>query len=96
MQSDLIALCKSRGLTIGTAESLTAGLVVSKLAEVPGASAVLRGGVVAYATDVKHSVLGLDVTLLDHVVSEPVVTQIPEPRILGDARRAGIIKPQCS
>ena len=85
MQSDLIALCKSRGLTIGTAESLTAGLVVSKLAEVPGASAVLRGGVVAYASDVKHSVLGLDVTLLDHVVSEPVVTQmaIGATRVLG-------------
>ena len=76
MQNDLIALCTSRGLTIGTAESVTAGLVASKLAEVPGASAVLRGGVVAYATDIKHSVLGLTESLLEHVVSEAVVTQM--------------------
>ncbi|MSZ41715.1 MAG: hypothetical protein F2598_05725, partial [Actinobacteria bacterium] len=65
MQNDLIALCTSRGLTIGTAESLTAGLVASKLAEVPGASAVLRGGVVAYATDIKHSGMGLAESLLE-------------------------------
>lgn len=85
MQNDLIALCTSRGLTIGTAESLTAGLVASKLAEVPGASAVLRGGVVAYATDIKHSVLGLAESLLEHVVSEAVVTQmaISATRVLG-------------
>ena len=85
MQNDLIALCTSRGLTIGTAESLTAGLVASKLAEVPGASAVLRGGVVAYATDIKHSVLGLTESLLEHVVSEAVVTQmaISATRVLG-------------
>lgn len=85
MQSDLIAICKSRGLTLGTAESLTAGLVVSKLAEVPGASAVLRGGVVAYATEIKQSVLGLDESILEHVVSEGVVTQmaIAATRVLG-------------
>ena len=85
MQNDLIALCTSRGLTIGTAESVTAGLVASKLAEVPGASAVLRGGVVAYATDIKHSVLGLTESLLEHVVSEAVVTQmaISATRVLG-------------
>lgn len=85
MQIELIALCRSRGLTVGTAESLTAGLVSSKLAEVPGASAVLRGGVVAYATDIKHSVLGLSESILDHVVSEAVVTQmaISATRMLG-------------
>ena len=76
MQSDLVAVCKARGLTIATAESLTAGLAVSKLAEVPGASAVLRGGVVAYATEIKHDVLGLDESILNHVVSEAVVTQM--------------------
>ncbi len=72
MQDDLIATCRSLGLTIATAESLTAGLVSASLAEVPGASTVLRGGVVSYATDIKHSVLGLDSGLLEHVVSEPV------------------------
>lgn len=73
MQAELIATCRALGLTVATAESLTAGLVSSTLAEVPGASAVLRGGAVTYATDTKHSVLGLDPALLEHVVSEQVV-----------------------
>jgi len=72
MQHELIATAGALGVTIATAESITAGLVASKLAEVPGASAVLRGGIVAYATDVKRSVLGLDQAILEHVVSEPV------------------------
>ncbi|MDO9486722.1 MAG: nicotinamide-nucleotide amidohydrolase family protein [Actinomycetota bacterium] len=76
MQSDLIWTCRSLGLTLATAESLTAGLVCSMLAEVPGASAVLRGGVTTYATDTKASVLGLDLQILDHVVSEPVVHEM--------------------
>ena len=53
-----------RGWSIGTAESLTGGLVCAALTDVPGASAVVRGGVIAYATDVKASVLGVDAGLL--------------------------------
>ncbi|NMR19532.1 CinA family protein [Cellulomonas fimi] len=52
------------GWTVGTAESLTGGLVASALVEVPGASRVFRGGVVAYATDLKASMLGVDAELL--------------------------------
>lgn len=51
--------------TIGIAESLTGGLVVSSLVAVPGASSVVRGGIVAYATELKHSLLGVDPALLD-------------------------------
>lgn len=53
------------GWTIAIAESLTGGMVVSSLVDIPGASRVVRGGVVAYATDVKNSVLGVDPALLE-------------------------------
>ena len=62
--SDLVARLLGRGETVGCAESLTGGLVVARLVDTPGASAVVRGGVVAYATDVKASILGVDADLL--------------------------------
>lgn len=53
------------GWTVAVAESLTGGMVVSSLVDIPGASRAVRGGVVAYATDVKRSVLGVDPALLE-------------------------------
>jgi len=50
--------------TVAAAESLTGGLLTAVLTEVPGASAVIRGGVVVYATDLKHSLAGVDSVLL--------------------------------
>jgi nicotinamide-nucleotide amidase len=59
MESVVGAHLKTRGLTLGLAESLTGGLVASRLVGVPGASDWFRGSVVSYASDVKHNVLGV-------------------------------------
>jgi nicotinamide-nucleotide amidase len=53
--------------TLATAESLTGGLVAAALTDVAGSSATFRGGVVAYATDLKADLLGVDVPLLRRV-----------------------------
>jgi nicotinamide-nucleotide amidase len=62
-----VRLLTERGRTVAVAESLTGGLVVAALVGVPGASKVVRGGVVAYATDLKASLLGVDEQLLSRV-----------------------------
>lgn len=60
----VIAELSTRGATLAVAESLTGGLLAAELVNVPGASAVFRGGVVAYDTAIKSSVLGVDAALL--------------------------------
>ncbi|MFK3679401.1 CinA family protein [Microbacterium sp. NPDC090218] len=60
----VLSALKKRGWTLGVAESLTGGAVCAEIVSVAGASAVLLGGVVAYATPVKASVLGVDADLL--------------------------------
>lgn len=64
----------ARGATIAFAESCTGGLLTKLITDVPGASAVLRGGVCAYANEVKHGVLGVPQSDLDTygAVSRPV------------------------
>jgi nicotinamide-nucleotide amidase len=59
MEAVVLDLCRARGLTLGTAESVTGGLIASRLTAVPGASDVFRGAVVSYASEVKHEVLGV-------------------------------------
>lgn len=60
----LIALLTERGETIAVAESLTGGLLVAELIAVEGASAVVNGGIVAYNTQLKHTLLGVHAALL--------------------------------
>ncbi|MGN8246368.1 CinA family protein [Cellulomonas soli] len=61
---DVLAALEARGWTVAAAESLTGGLVAATLVDVPGASRSVRGAVVAYATDLKTSLLGVDAHLL--------------------------------
>ena len=65
--AQLVALLRERGLTAAVAESLTGGAVTAAVVDVPGASRVLRGGVVAYATELKAALLGVDAGLLQRV-----------------------------
>lgn len=59
------ALLKDRGLTVGTAESCTGGLLAKLLTDLPGSSALFRGGVVSYTNGVKAGLLGVPQDLLD-------------------------------
>jgi nicotinamide-nucleotide amidase len=61
----VVAALSERGLTLAVAESLTGGMVMAAITEVPGASAVLRGGPVVYATDTKSTALDVDADLLN-------------------------------
>ncbi|MDX2025927.1 CinA family protein [Microcella sp.] len=62
--AQLISDLTDAGLTLAVAESLTGGAVVAELIRIPGASLVVRGGIVAYDTALKHSLLAVSAELL--------------------------------
>ena len=64
IQQTVVPLLKNAGLTLAAAESYTGGLIAKRITDVPGASSVFRGGVVAYTDDVKADLLGVDRELL--------------------------------
>ncbi|MFI1507388.1 CinA family protein [Streptomyces sp. NPDC020597] len=62
--AEVVRLLTATGGTLAVAESLTGGLVAAEVTSVPGASRVFRGSVTAYATELKHRLLGVDAGLL--------------------------------
>jgi nicotinamide-nucleotide amidase len=72
----VIGLLIAGDQTVGTAESLTGGMVAAALTAVPGASAVFRGGIVAYSAEVKQSLLGVPADVIARVgtVNEEVAS----------------------
>ncbi|MER5444887.1 CinA family protein [Streptomyces sp. NPDC002766] len=72
--ADVVRLLTVKGQTLAVAESLTGGLVAAEVTDVPGASKVFRGSVTAYATELKHELLGVDAGLLaEHGAVDPQV-----------------------
>ncbi|WP_367647572.1 CinA family protein [Brevibacterium sp. CT2-23B] len=70
----IISTCTRLGISLASAESLTGGRFVASLVDVPGASAVVRGGLVTYATDLKASLAGVDADHLEETGPiDPVV-----------------------
>jgi PncC family amidohydrolase len=83
--SDVIRLLLSANQTLGVAESLTSGQIMSTLTSIPGSSATFRGGIVTYATPLKHSLLNVDPDLIarEGVIHPDVASQMAD-----GARRA--------
>ncbi len=65
LQKTVVSLLEEKQLKIATAESCTAGLLSSRITEVPGASKVFECGIAAYSNEIKHNILGVDQHLLE-------------------------------
>lgn len=81
----LLDRLRERELTLACAESLTGGLLLAVLTAVPGASTVVRGGLVVYATDTKTALAGVPVELL--AARGPVHPEVAVALASGAARR---------
>jgi nicotinamide-nucleotide amidase len=64
LAAEILRLLTASSMTVATAESLTGGLVAGALTDIPGSSAAFRGGVVAYAPELKAEILGVDSRML--------------------------------
>ncbi len=84
LAAQLVAVCVERGVTVSTAESLTAGMVSSFIAAVPGASSVLLGAAVTYTNAVKESLLGVSAETIAAVTE--VSSEVAEQMASGAAR----------
>jgi nicotinamide-nucleotide amidase len=88
LSRSLLDLCRSRKLTIATAESCTGGLVAAALTDIPGSSDVIDRGFVTYSNDAKRAMLGVKATTLESfgAVSKETATQMA----VGALEKAGV------
>jgi nicotinamide-nucleotide amidase len=87
LAAEILVLLTEAGQTVATAESLTGGLVAAALTDIPGSSAAFRGGVVAYATELKARVLGVDPAMLN--AHGPVYAPVAAAMAEGVRQRLG-------
>ncbi len=85
LESVVLELLRARGLSLGTAESCTGGLIAKRVTDIPGVSSVFKGGIVTYCDQSKRNLLGVPEELLRQhgAVSQPVAAAMAE-----GARRA--------
>jgi nicotinamide-nucleotide amidase len=87
LAQEAIERLTAAGQTLAVAESLTGGLVAAALTTVAGSSAAFRGGIVAYATELKTALLGVPADLL--AAHGPVYDEVAEAMALGVRDRLG-------
>jgi len=87
IEEHVLEICRTRGLSLATAESCTGGLVAARLTSVPGSSDVVLGGVVAYANEVKQGELGVPAALIG--AHGAVSAEVAESMAQGARRRLG-------
>lgn len=80
LAKEIVDECAERGVTVGTAESLTGGMIGSVITSVAGSSSVYKGAVVSYVNEVKAAVLGVEQSVLDDegAVSERCAIEMAE------------------
>ena len=87
LEQVVLDAARERGLTLGTAESCTGGLIAKRITDVPGSASVFKGGVVSYHCEIKAGVLGVSQALLDEkgAVCSEVARQMAQGarRVLG-------------
>ena len=78
IEKDLVVFLKEKGLTIGSVESFTGGLFTSLITSVPGASSVLKGGIVTYHSELKNMLVDVDKEDIEYhgVVSKEIAKQM--------------------
>ena len=75
MEEVVLDMCRGKGLTLGVAESLTGGLIGSRLTSISGSSEVFKGSIVAYSSDVKRALLDTpDVPSVSQAAAEAMAT----------------------